>query len=363
MIFARYLLREFVKLYTSFCSGFIALYCVIDFLEKNTRYFPKYAAPGSVIFEYYLVQVPKMFVDSSPFAVMFSAILTMWIFARSGEISAMRAAGQSIRQLCQPILYVSAVITVFVFLVTEFVVPRALLQLQKIETVKIEKSALSQMFLESQWVSGAGAILHFQKLNQLEQSLIQPEYIEFREKGEVGQIVHGRRALFDKRIGSWKLVDATIHSFGDSGELLSVKHVNEFKTSVSSMPPKLLREGVSSDLVSYRELRQVLHESQKSGAAIVGRDVDLYQKLSAPFANLVFAFFAFPFALRRERQADTYLGIVVSLLTAALFWGSSAAFRAIANNGVLPSVVAAWLPIVVFFILGVVLMMKVDRRG
>lgn len=363
MIFARYLLREFNKLYFSISFGFVFVYCIIDFLEKNTRYFPRYNASLAVIAEYYLVQMPKMFVDISPFSVMFSGILTIWIFARSGEIAVMRAAGQPIRRVCAPLLFASAVISVLCFLISEFVVPSALLQMQKIETVKIEKSALSKMFLESQWVSGRNAILHFQKLNQIEHSLTGPEYIVFRNQSSVEKIVHGSRAVFDSVAGSWKLVDATVSSFGESGELISVESRTEFSTSVVSQPPKLLREGISSDLVSFRELRQVLKDSKASGDAMSSRETDLFQKLSAPFANLLFAFFAFPFALRRERQADTYIGIVVCLLTAAVFWGSAAAMRAVAAGGLVPSFVAAWGPTVLFMVFGIFLMLKVDRRS
>ncbi|MEN9825508.1 MAG: hypothetical protein RI953_1253 [Pseudomonadota bacterium] len=96
---------------------------------------------------------------------------------------------------------------------------------------------------------------------------------------------------------------------------------------------------------------------------MASRETDLYQKLSSPFANLVFAFFAFPFALRRERQADTYIGIVACLLIAAVFWGSAAAMRAIAASGSLPGYIAAWGPTFLFLIFGIVLILRVDRRS
>jgi hypothetical protein len=75
-----------------------------------------------------------------------------------------------------------------------------MLRLQKVETVKIEKSALSQMFLESQWVRGEGSILHFKKLNQLERSLVEPEYVVLRNKTEVERIVHAQKAVFDHQL-------------------------------------------------------------------------------------------------------------------------------------------------------------------
>jgi len=363
MIFARYMLREFGKLYGSICGAFLMIYCVIDFLEKNTRYFPKYNIDWTLIIEYYLVQIPKMFVDVSPFGIMFSGILTMWIFARSGEVSAMRAAGQSVRRICRPLLLASVLVALLCFCVSEFIVPPALLHLQKVETVKIEKSALSQMFFESQWVRGDGSILHFKKLNQLERTLLDPEYIVMRHRTEVAQIVHAQKAIFDNQAGSWSLVDAWVNNFAETGELVSSQNVAFFKTNVSSQPPKLLRDGVSSDLMSYRELRKALNESRSSGGAMTSREADLYQKLSAPFANIVFAFFALPFALRRERQADTYIGIVICLLASAIYWGGCASMRTLAASGAILPQLAAWGPPVAFLIFGFLLMLRVDRRS
>lgn len=363
MIFARYLLKEFVRLYLGICATFLFVYCIIDFLEKNTRYFPKYNATWQVIVEYYAVQLPKMFVDVSPFSVMFSGIITMWIFARSGEVSAMRAAGQSVRKICAPVLYLSIVIMLCSFLVSEFVVPSAMLRLQKVETVKIEKSELSQMFLESQWVRGEDSILHFKKLNQIERTLVAPEYILLRDKTEVAKIVFAEKAVFEQGLNVWILVNAQVSHFSEAGELLEHVRVERYPTNISSQPPKLLREGVSSDFVSFRELRRVLNESRSAGGAMTSREADLYQKLSSPLSNLIFAFFALPFALRRERQADTYIGIVVCLLVAAVYWGGSASMRTMAVSGALSPYIAAWLPPVAFMALGILLMLRVDRRS
>lgn len=363
MIFARYLLREFLKLYVGICSAFLTIYCVIDFLEKNTRYFPKYGASWDTIVEYYLVQLPKMYVGISPFAVMFSGIVTAWMFARSGEVAALRAAGQSVVKICVPILAMSLCIAGATFAVSEFIVPSAMLRLQKIETVKIEKSELSQMFLESHWVRGKNSILHFKKLNQLERALMQPEFVKLSRTLEVEAIVQARKAVFNGERNVWELVDGQVVEFGASGELIASRSESRFLTNVSSQPPKLLRDGVSSDLVSYRELSRVLKESEATGGTMASREVDLFQKLSAPFANFLFAFFALPFALRRERQADTYIGIVVSLLAAAIYWGAAASLRTMAVSGAIPSFVAAWLPPLLFGVLATLLTLRVDRRS
>ena len=75
---------------------------------------------------------------------------------------------------------------------------------------------------------------------------------------------------------------------------------------------------------------------------MAAREVDLYQKLSIPFANLIFVFFALPFALKHERNADTYIGIMYCLIAAIVYWVGNLSMRSLAQNGLFPPLIAAW---------------------
>jgi lipopolysaccharide export LptBFGC system permease protein LptF len=65
--------------------------------------------------------------------------------------------------------------------------------------------------------------------------------------------------------------------------------------------------------------------------------------------------------LRRERQADTYVSIVVCLVAAIVYWVGNASMKTMAQNGLLNPVVAAWLVNVVFLAGSVVILRKLDR--
>jgi len=361
MIFARYLAREFLKINAFIVLFFLSIYCVIDFLEKNTRYFPKYEATGPVILEFYITQLPKMFVDLLPFSTMFAAVVVLWMFSRSGEIAAMRAAGMSVFRVCRPLVVIGACLSLVSFLLSEFVVPRTTLHLKKVETVKIEKSELGRMFFESNWVRGEGSILHFKNLNQLDRSLEGVEYFVFRSPSEVSLFQHARRASFDVAADAWRLEDVRITSFSSAGALESRTFAKTSLTNVHSQPPRLLGEGVTSDQISYGELRTLIAQSKSAGGAIASREVELYQKLSLPFASLIFVFFALPFALRKERQADTYAGIVACLAAAILFWVGNLSMRNLAQNGVIHPLIAAWAVTAILGVVCTLLVRKLDR--
>ena len=361
MIFGRYMSREFLKLNALIALFFLGMFCLIDFLEQNTRYFPKYNATGGVIVEFYLTQLPKMFVDMLPFSSMFAAIITLWVFAKSGEISALRAAGRSVVRICFPIVFCALCLTFLSMLISELVIPRTSLHFKKVETVKIEKSELGKMFLESNWVKGDSAILHFKDLNQVQKSLEKVEYYLFRTPSEISEFVYATRALFDVRRGVWVLHEALISEFDAQGKLLGKRFEATYPTVVRSQPPKLLNEGVTSDRISYSDLRELIEQSKRAGGAAADREVDLYQKLAAPFANLVFVLFALPFALRRERQADTYIGIVLCLGAGVLYWVGNLSLRSMAQNGLVNPMLAAWTTTVVLGCLSFYLVHKLDR--
>jgi lipopolysaccharide export system permease protein len=346
MTFDLYLLRQFLKTFSLLSFFFIGLYCVIDFLEKNTRYFPKYGASGRVILEFYVSQLPKLFVDLLPFAVLFSTIVVLWTFARSGEIAAMRAAGRSTLRICAPVIFAGFLLSLGSFLLREFVVPRALNHLKKVETVKIEKAELGKLFFESNWVKGDHSVLHFKALNQVKQRLEGIEHYVMPEGSSVSDVrvfQYAQYAQFNENIKVWVLFDVSESRFDEKGILVKQQHLDSYHTNVVSKPPKLLGEGVTADQIGYFELRALVNEARKGGGALKRLEVELYQKLALPFANLIFVFFALSFALRRERQTDTYLGVLACLLAAILYWVGNLALRNLAVNGVVPPFLGAWL--------------------
>jgi lipopolysaccharide export system permease protein len=360
MIFARYLVREFLKILIAILFLFMFFFVVADFLD-NARYFIKYGAPGNVILQYYLATIPKIMVDVLPFAVLFSAIINMWIFSRNGEVSAMRAAGVSVLKMNLPLALVGVLLSVGAFLAGEFIIPQSQLMLRYVETVKIRKKEYDPMFLESKWVKGSEGVLHFEKFDPVTKVLYNPQYYVFSSASSVKTFAYANRAFFDERSFLWTLEDAVVTSFDRDGSVGKVKVHPLLVTSVTSEPPRILREGITSDQLSFRELRDLIRLSRRSGGNLASREVDLHLKLSLPFANLLFMFLAMPFALRSERQADTYVNVVLCLLAAILYWVGNASAKTMAQNGLLNPMVAAWSANFLFLAAAIIILRKLDR--
>jgi lipopolysaccharide export system permease protein len=365
MIFQTYLVREFVRYTFLIIVFFSLLYSFLDFLEKNARYFPKHNTPGSVILEYYLLQMPKMVVELLPFAVLFGGIITLWLFARSGEIAAVRAAGASIGAICAPLFVAGGLLAFASFAVAEFALPKVQTRLRYVETVKIERSRLSRMFLDSHWIRSGEVVLHFESYDRIRGILRNTTLYTFADASSLSSVARSSRAYFDPRSESWVLQNAiqTVFPSGvglSSGMSSNVKmgvplgneswstkelrlrYLPTLDTRLTAEPPRILSANVGTADLGFVELLQLMRESEQAGISAHKRLIDLYQKLSLPLANVLFIFLAVPFCIRHERQADTYAGVFVALGLALVFWAGNFALRSLAQSGLVPPLVAAF---------------------
>lgn len=356
--------KEFLKYQAGILSIFLVMYCVIDFFEKNTRYFPKYNARKIVIVEYYLTQLPKLALDILPFTVLFAAVITFWILARSGEIAVLRAAGCSIYRVSLPLLIWGFVFSGVSFALSEFVVPRTSMHLRTVETVKIENEKLDKMFLESTWVRGVSSFLRYGKFNSLEKILENPEYFIFNQFGIIQQFVHAQKAFFSEEEGRWILQNAVLINIEPGTSHVASTLMPIYRTTVYSYPPRLLREGISHEELSYQQLKSLIRESKEGGGAIAEREIDLYMKLSLPLSNFIFVFFAVPFAVRRERSSENYFQMIIIIAWSLAYWLGNEFVKSFnLSLRFSPPMVAAWLVNILFFMIGLWILRRTNRPG
>ncbi len=360
--FDGYLLKEWTKFLILFVFFLIGLFLTIDFLENNTRYFPKYSASPRSIFHYYLYQIPKLFVDLLPFNCMFATIFTCWIFARNGEFLAMRALGQSIPRLGGPLLALGIALSLASFWISEKVVPKAMARLRYTMSVEIEKNALGEVFLDAEWIRGSEGFLHFSNFDRITGKIEHPMYYKVGPTNGLEEVVYADSATFHKDLGQWVMSHARIYHFGSSYKgQLSIEIQEVYATKVTATPPKLISQQTPSEQLSYGELRRLIRESTQAGAPLSNREVDLFQKISLPFLNFLFILIALPFARNSERQKDTYIGIISCLVVAILFWIGNVSLRSISQNGFLNPLIAAWIMPLAVTAFGLINLWKLDK--
>ena len=106
-ILFRYILREYSKIFGMCFSGLVTIYLVIDFFEKVRR-FLRYESGIVPILTYFALKIPSISFQVAPFAILVATLLTLGLFARSNEITAMRSCGISLLWMTSPFLLFAA---------------------------------------------------------------------------------------------------------------------------------------------------------------------------------------------------------------------------------------------------------------
>lgn len=331
-------------------------------MEENQHYFSSYPhLSQKTVFFYYFWQLPSIAIQLLPFTVLIGGIITNWVLAKNGEIAALRAAGLSMMKISIPLICVGLFYSLAQFYLSEFVIPYTSTQFLKVKNTEIEKKNTGNIFSESKWLRTKSSILHYDEYEETQQILKIPEIFMFNDTGTVQKIVQAKSAHFDENVGAWVFHYALVTNFDVVSKVTNVEVRPLYVTDIDFAPPKVLKQNSESSQLSYWQLKKLIEEASLAGTNVSDRLVDLQLKLSNPFANLLFVFLTLPFALRKERQEENYIGIVLCLVAALIYWFGNLSLRNLAIKGILNPIIAAWFMNMFIGILSFILVRKLDK--
>lgn len=120
-----YIMRKFLGTFIFSLTLIMTIAVVFDVAEKIDDFMEKEAPLKAIIFDYYFNFVPYFSILFSPLFVFISVIFFTSRMAVNTEIIAILNSGMSFRRLMWPYFLSSFVIAVFIFVLTNFVIPHA----------------------------------------------------------------------------------------------------------------------------------------------------------------------------------------------------------------------------------------------
>lgn len=339
-IVTRYLLREFAKVAVATTTGFMLLFMVIDFLERADE-FLKYGTPVHEMLRYYLFSAPNIFLMISPVGALLAVLITVSLRARANEFTAFFAGGISIFRACAPILAGCAVIAALSLACSETLAPWTNRKAREILTLAVKPGRVDAQFsLNRYWIRGEHGILSAQVIDPGKQELHGFQYLEVDGDFRLVRRIDARSATFLSN-GRWVLRQGMEWRFpGDiAGATFAEKEI--------SFPESLLAflDGETPpEEMTYARLSDYIRDSIARGYDVRRYEVDLYAKLSYPLLNLIISLVAIPFVLRSPRSGGVWRSIGAGLFIGFICWTLLAASLSLGKKGLLPPLLAAWLP-------------------
>jgi lipopolysaccharide export system permease protein len=359
-ILDKYIVRQFLNTYFIILASFSVLFIVIDVIDRLPRLI-RNGATFQLAVSYYVLNLPYLFVLTSPITLLLTGLFLMNSLAKYNESIAVRAAGISVKRMVMPLLLLGLVMSGLIGLFGEYVLPWAETSRDYVYNVKIKNQPREDEKLRAR-------IHYIGKQNQLyyigffdgyrnQLKVIDISFFD-PQTGEITQKISASGANWTA--GKWLFQNCDIRTFKNHTPVTYQHYETTFLPMVDVTPIDFIKSSRKPLSMNYFELRSYVSRLQKVGERYTKQTVDLFMKISYPLANFIILFFCIPVATANVRSKGRGWVFMIGLLVCFLYLTALRFSQSLGYNGLLPPILSAWLPNILFLTLGLFFLWKAE---
>ena len=353
-----YIFKKYIGTFF-FAISMLLLVVIIFDLSENIDSFLKHHAPWQrVVVDYYVMSVPyyiNLFVQL--FAFIAVVFFTSKMAART-EVVAILSSGISFWRMLVPYLLAASIIALMSLYFGNFLIPK---------TNEIRRQFKDEYMEKLTQSAGRNVhvVLDKDEFVYVESFNIAKQYgYKFAwEKYEGSDLKYKAMAdvLYHDTLGpnSWYFDPYAIRYL--NGEEESLEKGRNFDTIIKLVPTDLYKIKEDFDEMNFFELRDHIRTMKEKGSeGVKAYEVEMHQRMSAPAAVFILTLIGAALSSRKVRGGiGMHLGIGITIAFAyILFMQVSKSF---AISGGLSPMLAAWIPNLIFCVLGIYLLIKAPK--
>ena len=358
-ILDRYILGKFVGTYLFAIAMIIVIVVVFDYVEKVDDFIQMQAPVKAIIFDYYFKFVP-FFINQ--FSALFTFIAVIFFtskLAYQTEIVAMLSGGMSFRRLMWPYFLGALFITALSLLLSLWIIPMTQKDCVAFEQKYIARRVREQYdrhiyrqvepgkFAYIRGFSKATSVASFFALEQYEGSTM------------VGAL-EASDVKFDPQSKHWTAQRYITRTFDQKGDETFKQHRN-LDTVINLDVVELGRLTEFLTTMNIVELNDFLAQQRDKGSDSIRQiEVERHIRFSYPFGTFILTLIGVSLSSRKVR-GGTGLHIGIGITICFSYIMLTRVFEEFAKGGSMPTMLAVWLPNIIFLIIGIYLYRKAPK--
>lgn len=354
-----YIFKKLISTFIYVVVLLVLIICVIDFTEKNDD-FIKHDVSKEQIMMYYLTFFPYFAILLTPITTFIATVFITAKMAAQTEIVAILASGVSFRRMMYPYLYGSALIALFSFIFIGYIIPDA----NKFR-IAFELENLEKPFYYSDrnihFKIGLTDYIYIDRYNN-QRDIGYNVTLERIEGQNLLEKIKAKRIQWDTATNKWSLISWQKRVILDDKELITQGKSGEtLDTLLALSPSDFQNKERLWETLTLPELNAYIAKQKARGADDVQIYlIEKYIRFMQPFTVIILCFIALIVSARKSRRGTGFqiaLGFLIAFVFVILFILT----RAIAEAGTMNSMLAVWLPNIIFTCVGFVLYNTVPR--
>jgi LPS export ABC transporter permease LptF len=363
----RYLLREMLFPFILGNLGFL-VFILLLLLGTLSQYFINGMISPTQVLLLLIYKIPYFLVWALPIALLFAILLTLGRLGHDREIIALQSGGISLRRLILPLLVVGLLLSLIDLWLSDQAAPwgsRQTIQL----TNNLFSSGSQPKIRDKAFFKGTdGRFFYIEHYDQVSNTLNNVLIIDEQTPLQVGNSQRTYPALITALQATWNgedwiLSNGQVQQLNDAGKVVNTDKFEQMTIHVGLELASFALVQRSSSEMSMGELKQLIDNNTKTGLPVQSLLVDYHMKIAIPSMCLVFALFGAPLGLLigpRGRALGIILCVLLVLIyQGLLFWTE----QILGYRGDLSPFLGAWLPNILFGLIGLLLCWKANHFG
>ncbi len=345
----KYIAKAFIPSFIICMFAICGIYVVVDVIQKIDDFIEMGAKALTMATHYYVLMVPVFITQLFPAITLISASLILVRLVKNNEILAMQVAGFNLYRILLPVFVLSVILSLIAVANQELLIPKFAEELARVEQTTFEDKEKHNIIMED---VDNNLLLRIGTLNVIEESLKSVYVVGKHENGKKKFTVSAKEGKWLDG-NRWLLLNAVKHNYDDSGKWIApATRLDEYFIVTTLTPEQLNTVDINSTLKSFKELRELCNNEPENQRY----SVMLHTRMAYPLTNFILLFLGIPVILGFDRMSkNVFLRVGLSILICCAFFILSYICANLGNMGILHPILAAWLPIVVFGCIGLML--------
>ncbi|MBK8954236.1 MAG: LptF/LptG family permease [Saprospiraceae bacterium] len=359
-IIDRYIIRKYVTTFLFIVLLFSLVSVVFDLSEKIEKFLSKDLSAWYIIKTYYFNFIPWIHSLLFPLYSLITVTFFTSRMASQTEIIPILSAGISFNRLLWPFLFSGALFTSIHLAGNHYFIPQSNKVLRTFDNTYIKPGNIKNRDRNVHLFVAPEVTAFLRHYQNSDSSGIDFQMEKFNGE-KIEMIFKAKSIRWKAEPNIWTLKDYEIRTISDSSETLEIQTGKQIDSAIHLSPADFVFISNEKDMLTTHEIKEFIDRETKKGSGITkAYEIELYRRTADPFTTLILSFIGACIASRKVR-GGLGLHLAAGVVLGVIFIFLSKMSLTFASNEVLPTVVALWIPNLIFLAVGFLLLRKAQK--
>ena len=363
LILDKLILNEITKPFVGGILIFTMIFISADLLFQAARLMIQRGISFWIVSRLFCYRIPEVIGLTLPMSALLSALLGFSKLSANSELIAVKSMGVPFRRILRPVIIFSIIVSIVTLLWTEFVTPYTSLaanNLMQYEILKNQsKLVQDKMFLREERDGRLRRVFYVDRLSIKDAVLDGIVVQEFGDDGRLVRISNAPSGLWQD--GQWWIDNGQIFEIDRNGDVKLLLQFERQKLALSLSPEDLERGTRDPMTMNAMELRLYIKQAGMMDIANVSALlVAFHYKISLPWASFVLAVLGAAIGGRTRARSGSGASFGLSVVIVFAYYLLMSLCRALGESGNMMPFISAWLPNVIFLLVGIYFVRKAN---